>query len=180
MIRFSIRNPVVVNLLALSVFVVGLFALLQLPREVFPAVSLNWVYVITDWYGASPEEMERLVTIPLEEEVASVDRIESISSRSYQSRSVLSIKFESMPRDEFRALLQDLQSEVDQVNDLPAEAEDPIILNFTTDDFMPLINVVISSETIPEARMLAIARELSSEIRLVDGIKDVSITGERE
>lgn len=180
MIRFSIRNPVVVNLLAISVFVVGAYSFVQLPREVFPEVSLNWVYVITNWPGSNPEEMERLVTIPLEEEVSSVDRIESISSRSYEGVSVLSLKFESMPRDEFRSLLQDVRTEVDRVTELPESAEEPIIFNFTADDFIPMLNVVVSSEVAGEARLIEIARDLKSEIKLIEGIKDVNITGDRD
>lgn len=180
MIRFSIRNPVVVNLLAISVVVVGVFSMINLPREVFPPVSLNWVYIITNWSGATPEEMERLVTIPLEEEVVSVERIESITSRSYQSRSVISVRFESMPADEFRAILQDLQSEIDQVNDLPEAADDPLVMNFTADDFMPLINVTLATTTVSEREMMQLAREIRSEIKLIDGVKDVNITGERE
>ncbi|MFQ5607933.1 MAG: efflux RND transporter permease subunit, partial [Candidatus Zixiibacteriota bacterium] len=164
----------------MSVFVVGAFSFVQLPREVFPEVSLNWVYVITNWPGSNPEEMERLVTIPLEEEVSSVDRIESISSRSYEGASVLSIKFETMPQDEFRSLLQDVRTEVDQVTDLPDGAEDPIIFNFTAEDFIPMINVVISSSEVGEARLLEIARDLESGIKLIDGVSDVSITGERD
>ncbi len=180
MIRFSIRNPVVVNLLAASVLIVGAFSLAQLPREVFPEVKLNWVYVVTQWPGASPEEVERLITIPLEEEIASVDRIGTITSTSYEGRSVVSVKFEAVPTDEFRALLQDLTSNVDQVNDLPDGADDPTIINFTTEDFMPAIQVVISGADIPESRLQNIARELRLQIKRVQGVKGAQISGRRE
>ncbi|MBN4072340.1 efflux RND transporter permease subunit [bacterium AH-315-F03] len=180
MIRFSINNPVVVNLFAISVVAVGLFSMINLPREIMPPAELNWVYVVTAWPGASPEEVERLVTIPLEEELAGVDRIESLSSSSYQGRSIISIKFENTGEDKFRALLQDVQTEIDQVKNLPAGIESPLVLNFTTDDFLPLINVTLSSKSASSEDLNRVARGMRSEIKLLGGVRDIHITGERE
>ncbi len=160
--------------------IVGAFSLIQLPREVFPAVQLNWVYVVTHWPGASPEEVERLVTVPLEEEIAKVDRIGSITSTSYQGRSVISVKFESVPSDEFRPLLQDLTNNVDQVNDLPSEADDPTIINFTTEDFMPAIQAIVAGKGVSAWRLQEIARELRLEIKRIPGVKGAQISGRRD
>ncbi|MBN4056891.1 efflux RND transporter permease subunit, partial [bacterium AH-315-J21] len=180
MIRFSIRNPVVVNLLAATVLVVGIFSLVQLPREVMPAVELNWVYVITSWPGGSSEEIERLITVPLEEEIASTNRISSISSTSLEGRSVISVKFDAVPEDEFRPLLQELTSNVNRVTDLPDAADDPTIVNFTTEDFLPAIQVVIAGAEVPELRLQEITRELRLEIKKLPGIKGAKISGRRD
>ena len=80
--EFSVRQPVLVNLLVLLLLVAAFVTYSYMTKEKFPDVSLDEVWVDTSYPGVSPEEIERLITIPIEDEVAGIDGIEDITSVS--------------------------------------------------------------------------------------------------
>ena len=111
--RIAVRNPVAANLLMVAIIVLGIFSFIKLPRELMSEASLNWVFIITVYPGVSPEEMERLVTTPIEDEIQDVKGIDSIASQSAESRSFVSVKFNQMSDEDFRARFEDLRTEID-------------------------------------------------------------------
>lgn len=176
--KFSVRNPVLVNLLMILVLVIGTYSLLTLPQELMPNVAFNWVFIITNYFGAGPEEIEKLITIPIEDEIADVDDIESITSESGEDGSFISVKFKNISAEEFFRRLQDLKSEVDQV-DLPDDAETPIVWDFGSSDFMPMISVVLHGD-MPEREMKKIAEDMRDDILDVKNVAKVELGGVRE
>ena len=62
--RFSVGQPVLVNLLMIGILVGGFFALSSMPQELNPNISFNWVFVTIPYPGASPQEAEDLIAIP--------------------------------------------------------------------------------------------------------------------
>ena len=156
--RLSVKNPVIANLLMISIIVLGSLSFVGLPRELMSEISLNWVFIITPYPGVAPEEIEKLVTIPIEEEIQDVQGIESIASQSTEGNSFISVKFKQMSDEEFRARFQDLRAEVDKVNDLPEDAMDTVVQSFTTSDMAPVIAVHLHGK-IPEKRLLALESE---------------------
>ncbi|MFQ6093183.1 MAG: efflux RND transporter permease subunit [bacterium] len=176
--KFSVRNPVLVNMLMILVIVVGAYSLMTLPRELMPDIAFNWVFIITNYYGAGPEEVEKLITIPIEDEIADIDDIESITSGSSEDASFISVKFKNIGSDRFFRRLQDLKSEVDQV-DLPEEAETPLVWDFGSSDFMPMINVVLHGD-LHEREMKKIADDLRDDILDIRNIAQVELSGVRD
>ncbi len=87
--EFSVNHPLLVNLLTAFIVIAGLISLTQLKREAFPEVSFDVVTVNTPYRGAMPEEVERLVTTPLEKELKTVDDIEEMSSISIEGLSTI-------------------------------------------------------------------------------------------
>ena len=63
--KFSIEQPVLVNLLMILVLIAGLFAFTNIPKEEFPEISLNGLTITTTCQGISPEEAEQLITKPI-------------------------------------------------------------------------------------------------------------------
>ncbi|RKY87176.1 hypothetical protein DRQ09_04865 [candidate division KSB1 bacterium] len=177
--KFSVKNPILVNFIVLFIIIVGAYSLFTLPRELIPDVPFNWVFIITPYPGVSPEEIEKLVTIPIEDEIADVDKIESISSESSEGVSFISVKFEEVSNGEFDKLVQDLKSEVDKVRDLPADVEDPEILEFSMNEFIPILNVVLSGD-LPELEMKRIAENLRDEILDIKNVSKAELGGIRE
>jgi len=178
--KFSVDNPVLVNLIMLGILVFGIgWALPGLPRELMPNMSLNWAFVVVVYPGVSPEEIEQYITIPIEDEIHDVDGIESITSASSEGLCQISVKFETMPDDEFDKRFQDLESRVNAIRDLPQDAEDPIILDFTTEEFMPMVSVIISGD-LPEDEMKKHAEDIEELISDIDGIAKADIYGARE
>ena len=78
LVEFSVRNRVLVNLLTLFVLGTGLITYFRMHRELFPEFSRKAVQIVTTFQGASPEEVEKLITAPIEEEVADLDDLDEL------------------------------------------------------------------------------------------------------
>ncbi|MBD3168448.1 MAG: hypothetical protein GF307_03125, partial [candidate division Zixibacteria bacterium] len=177
-IRFSIKNPVLVNVIMLGIVIMGAVSLTHLPPEAMPKIDMNWVFIVVTYPGVNAEEIEKLIAVPIEEEIEDVEHIESVSSVSSEGKCVLSVKFKMLDEDKFDRVYQDLRVEVDKVN-LPEDADDPYVFDFSTYDFMPMINILMSGD-LPEKQMNDYAEDLRDEIEGMKGISEVSIFGMRE
>ena len=175
---FSVRNSVLVNMLMILVIALGTFSLITLPRELFPQVRLNRVFVAIGFAGASPEEVERLITKPVEDEVKDVDHVDMLLSESLEGRSRFSIIFETIDEQEFRRVYQDLQREVDRV-ELPDGADDPVFFSLESSTWMPMASVVVSGD-LSESRLKELAEDLEDEIENMPGVDDVTVSGTRD
>lgn len=117
-----------IRLVLLTLIVViglGIYSYVTLPRELTPSINIAIVTISTSLPGASPEDIESLVTVPIEDAVESVEDISTITSTSRNSVSSVVIEFQSgVDADE---ALSDVQQEVSTVRDLPEEANDPIV-----------------------------------------------------
>ena len=116
--RFSIKNPVLINLIMITILVVGVYCFISLPRAAEPDISLNWVFITTVYPGTASEEMEQLITKPIEDEIEDIEKIDLITSvsLSLEGASFISVKFEQNLREnEFDKRFQDLQTAVDKV-----------------------------------------------------------------
>ncbi|MEE9305221.1 MAG: efflux RND transporter permease subunit, partial [bacterium] len=93
--RLSVDNPVFVNLVVVVILALGIgLVVTTMNREIFPEFSLDMISVTTVFQGASPEEMEKLITIKLEDEIDNVDGIDSIESESSEGMSVITLKLQ--------------------------------------------------------------------------------------
>ncbi|MFC1728808.1 efflux RND transporter permease subunit [candidate division KSB1 bacterium] len=177
-VKFSVKNPVLVNLLMITVLVMGTIALFDLPRQLFPDVDFHWAFVNVTYPGASPEEMEKLVTIPIEDAAQTVDKIKSITSVSYEGVSEISIVFETIPQEEYDKLFIDLKNAVDRIEDLPEDASDPFWVELTSDMFAPMLTVNLTGD-LPEKDLLDMARDLQEELLNFKLISKAEISGLR-
>ena len=99
-----------------ALLVLGLFSYSRLSVEQFPDVSFPVVLVDTEYPGASPESVEEEVTRRVEESVNTVSGIKTLSSRSYESRSIVIIEFDLAVDPKLAA--QDVREKVQQAEDL--------------------------------------------------------------
>ncbi|MFQ5674811.1 MAG: efflux RND transporter permease subunit [bacterium] len=176
--KFSIKNPVLVNIIMIAVVVLGTYSLFTLPREMMPQVSFPWIFVWTNAPGFSPEDSEKLITDEIEKEVRDVDGINLITSYSRENASLIWIKFETMPDDELDKRLRDVRTEVEKV-ELPDGAEQSRITKFTTQDHVPMVNVVLSGD-VPAIEMKRIAEDLQDDILEISDVAQCIIAGVRD
>ncbi len=179
MIKFSVKNPVLVNILMAALLVIGFLSMLELPREMMPKISFNWVFIMISHPGVSAEEVEKLITIPIEDEISDVKDVASIASVSTENGAFISVKFDNMSGEEFDRRLLELKSEVDKVKDIPVESEDIVIDDFDTDDFVPIISISIVGD-ISETERKRLAEELKDRISLLDDVSSIALAGVRE
>lgn len=175
LIELSVRNPVTVNLLMLLVLGVGLTVYVQMHRELFPDFSRQAVQIVTEFAGASPEEVEKLVTAKIEEEVADLDELEELLSVSQEGRSEILLKFQ--PDTDMSRALSDARAALDNVTTLPAEAEKPVVREVKST--FPVITVSLAGE-IAEVQLRELAKELRERLRRLPGVAAVRALGLRE
>jgi multidrug efflux pump subunit AcrB len=173
--RLSVSNPVFVNLVAILILVMGVgLALTTMHREIFPEFSLDMIRVTTAFPGSSPEEIEKLITIKLEDEIDSVDGIDSIESESREGMSVINLKLQSSATD-INRVLNDVQTAVDNIqNELPEEAEDPLVTELKSR--FPVIVLSIYGD-IATSSLKKIADDVEDEIKRISGVSRVQVTG---
>ena len=92
--RFSVNNSLFVNLVSVIIIIVGLIVVFGMNREIFPNVSFDIVSITTIFPGATPEDIEKLVTVPIENELREVDGIKEVNSTSAASASLIYVKLD--------------------------------------------------------------------------------------
>lgn len=173
--ELSVKNRVPVNLLLLVMVVGGILGYRMMTREVFPVVSIDRVAISTVYTGVSPEEIEKNITIPIEEEIKGIKGIEHIESRSLEGLSMIEAELE--PGRDMKAVAQDIRARIERIEDLPDEAEDSHILELEFE--APVVMVGVSGGLSEDLRR-DIADELEGQIERIEGVSSVTMNGYRE
>ena len=163
------------------IIIFGLYAWINLPRELTPEIALQSAVVTTLYPGASPEEVEKLVSAPIEDAIEeNVNKIDLLFSTSSEGRSVIAVNFEEMSDRDFDKELENLRTAVEQVNELPEEIlDDPRIEDLDISSGFPMLTIVVGGN-ISETQMRDIAENLKDEILDIKNIASVRIAGFRE
>jgi HAE1 family hydrophobic/amphiphilic exporter-1 len=133
--RFSVRQVVLVNLVFILLLVAGVQAARRIPVDLFPDISFNQAVITTFWAGASPQEVERLLTKKLEDEITGIAGIKELLSFSRNSMSEINIEWEeTLSELEYEAALNDLRAAIDRAEDLPEDADTPILRELTVSE----------------------------------------------
>jgi len=179
MIRFFIRRPAMVTLLMILVVVTGLLSLGTMTVELWPPVEINQVVVQTAYPGASPEEVEKLLTVPLEDELEGLEDIDYLQSSSQEGLSSIDVVFlGSVSEDEMDDRARDVQQRVNRVTDLPDEATTPAVEKIATEN-MPVAILALSGP-FGELELKNMAEDLQDLLDNLPGMKKVWVTGTRD
>ncbi|MBT8071733.1 MAG: efflux RND transporter permease subunit, partial [Gammaproteobacteria bacterium] len=148
MFKSLLTNHPLVNILFTVVLVMGALSFHSLPREQDPEINFNWVMVETVLPGASAEDVEELVTGPLEDAIRNVQDIRWVISNTRENSSSILIRFRDLSESMFDKRVNDVRREVqNKANDeLPEEATDPYILEVTTSSGFPTAMVVVEGQ----------------------------------
>jgi len=174
-IRFSINNPLIVNLGLVMVLVMGILAWRLLPQEIFPVVNLDMVSIKTDFEGASPVEVEQQITLPIEEEFEDSQDIDYISSRSNEGVSSIFIKLK--PGSNVDDFMLDARTIIDRIDDLPDIAEEPE-LNRIRARF-PVITMTLYGN-LSNAELYELAEDVRQQMQKIPGVASVGMAGNRD
>ena len=176
--EFSVKNSLVVNSLSVMLVLAGLYSLTQIEREAFPNFSFDVVTVRTDYPGASPDVIERRITIPIEKELKEVDDIDEMGSISVEGMSLLIIQLDPDAPDKTR-VVNDIQRAVEEARDLPEDLdEDPKVREIQTRN-TPLVEVSLSGD-LSETELRRLAIDLETEILDMKGVAAVVRSGVRD
>ncbi|MBN1586288.1 MAG: efflux RND transporter permease subunit [Candidatus Omnitrophica bacterium] len=174
--EFSVKNSLFVNLFAVFLMVAGLAATFAMNREAFPNFSFDIVVVQTLYPGAPPEQVEKLVTIPIEKEIRSLDYIDEINSVSTENISVITVTIDP-DAPNVDDVVTKIQQEVNSIRDLPADVEDPLVQEITAGN-TPVIEVNLGG-WVEESLLQRYALILEDRLLELPGISAVSRRGWR-
>jgi multidrug efflux pump subunit AcrB len=171
-------NHVLANAAFFTVLVVGSLSYFQMPRSQDPEVNFNWITVDTILPGASAEDVEKLITDPLEEAIRQIPDIKFVSSMSREGASSILVRFSDISSKEFDKRINDLRREVQNKTnaELPDEAEDPYIIEFTSANQLPIATLVLSGSGDDEL-LRRIGRNVKDELERITGVDDVVTAG---
>lgn len=178
MTRFFVRHPVATWMIFIAFVVLGAYSIPRLKIEAIPDVNLPTLTVNTSWNGASPQAVQRSITIPIEESVQDVHGIEKIESTSRAGTSTVTISFRRDVNIDFARL--DLNEQLGDVRrNLPLGAMQPQILPFVPEEFRTedFFTFSIESDLSPNE-----LRELSEtwvvpQVVAVAGVADAEVLG---
>ncbi len=178
MIKLSIDRPSLLVVLFSALTLLGLFSYTQLSYELIPKFSAPVLTISTLYPGAAPAEVENSVTRKIEDAVSSLERITDINATSLESYSLVIIQFEDGINIDLT--LQDAKRKLDQVlNDLPDDAEIPVISKFSSDDF-PIMSIGASATMEGTAFFDLMDDQVKALLAQVEGVAQVTLIGGEE
>jgi HAE1 family hydrophobic/amphiphilic exporter-1 len=155
---------------------VGVFALLSLPVERYPDVQMGEVLITTMYPGASPKDVESLVTQEIENALDDLESVEYIRSSSYRGRSSIIVKF--IDDSDYQKLFSELRLKVlGNMNELPEMIDPPEFDNISVSLWLPTVMVNLIGERSNSALNL-MAEEMKIQLRSIPGVKEVTLSGD--
>ena len=176
---WAIDHETSVGVLLFFIIILGFLSYRTIPRESFPEVEIPTIAVNTIYPGVSPADIESLLTRPLEEELSTISDIKDLTSTSVEGYSSIIAEFEtSVNLDE---ALQKIREKVDLAKtELPAEAEDPSIFEFSFSE-IPIMQVNLAGQY-DLVRLNEVGQALQDRIEQIPSVLRVEVRGglERE
>ncbi len=178
---FSVKKPVTILMFATGVILLGIISWSRLAQELFPPITYPQITVITSYENAAPEEIEALITRPIEESVSAASNMRKVSSNSREGTSIVICEFNWNTNMDFAAL--NVREKVDLIKEkLPRDAEEPIVMKYNPFD-TPIMILSATSEgsyfSPYELREVS-RRVIKDELEKIDGVAQVVMTGGRE
>jgi multidrug efflux pump subunit AcrB len=178
--RALLANHPLANIAFVVVLLLGAISYATMPREQDPEINFNWVNITTVLPGATAEEVERLVTNPLEDAIQGVSDIRFVTSNSRNNVSSLLVRFSELSERDFDKRMNDLRREIQNkaASEMPKEANEPRVLEITTSNGFPTAALVLKGQADDEALRLA-ARRIKADLKRIAGVDQVFALGLR-
>lgn len=171
---FFINRRPISWLIILTILALGTFSLNNIPREIQPEVTIPFGSVSTILPGASPEDVEVLITDPLEQSISTIDGLKSMTSSSGLGISIIAVEFEV--EADLGTAIQDLKDKVDSVkSELPEDATEPMVLKAEA-NATSIINFSVASDR-PLHETTKIAEDIQEELKKISGVSRVQLAG---
>ena len=171
----SIRRPVFATMVIMSFMVLGVVSMGRLGIDLFPDVNFPFVNISVVYPGASPEEVETLVTRPIEDAVAGVNGVKRVMSTSTDSRSLVGLELRL--EVDAQAASAEVREKVAAIRSrLPAQIEDPTIVRFDVAG-LPIMTFAVGSSQRSDVTRRQVEDDLKPLLEQIDGVAAVEVNG---
>lgn len=174
--KLSVRKPYTVVVGIVLIIILGVVSFLDMTVDLLPSMNLPYALVMTTYPGASPEEVEEIVTKPVEQTMATVSNIKNIQSVSSENASTVILEFEQTANMD--SVTIEMRENLDQISGFwPEEIGSPIIMKLNP-DMMPVLITAVSAEGETAAQTSkTIEDKVIPEVESVEGVASVMATG---
>ena len=171
----SIKRPVATIMLTLMVVVVGIYSMMSIPKDLMPDIELPVAMVMTTYNGASPAEIETMITEPVEQALASVENLDMMMSYSMENTSIVMMRFNVDTDMDFASL--NMREAVAMISDyLPEDATEPKVMKMDM-NMMPVMQIYISGDMELANLNNIIENDIMSYFERSTGVASVSASG---
>lgn len=173
--ELSIKRPLLICVLFFSLLLFGVMSYQHLNYELIPKFEIGVLTVNTTYMGASPQEVQTSITKPIEDAVVAIEGIDQITSTSEEGVSTIVINLKSGINVQNVQL--DVERTINQIRaSFPENAEEPVVMRFSTDDF-PIIQFSVTSSIDGTELYDFIDRVVRPELSNLEGVAQVKISG---
>ncbi|MBM7685416.1 efflux RND transporter permease subunit [Defluviitalea raffinosedens] len=176
--KVSIQRPVTTVMVVFIVILLGIVSIGRLPVDLLPSFELPYALVMTSYNGAGPQEIESLITKPLEATVGTVSNLKNITSTSSNGSSMIFVEFND--GTDMDVAMLNMREKIDMIKDfLPEDAEDPMVMALDP-NMMPIMEIGISgNEDLVKLKQI-VEDEITGKIERIEGVASVSLSGGKE
>lgn len=168
------RSHRLADLILALVLLLGAWAYHAMPRAQYPEVDLNWVAVAVVWPGATAQDVEREIALPLEAAARRVSDVRFVAATSRDHVATLLVRFNDLDHARFERRLAALDREIRQASaDFPKESRSPQIIELTSSNFFPTAMVVVSAgdaNSVQDGRVCELAEATRGKLEKLPGV----------
>ncbi len=174
--KFSLRRQITLIMIYAIVIGFSFFSFSQLKIDFFPDITFPIAGIVTNYSGVGPEDIENLITRPLEESVSAVKNIEKVNSQSFKGASIVTLEFKY--GTDMNQAEVDVRKNIDYIRDLlPQDAGEPLVFVFDP-SMMPILFLNLSSDYLGSAELRRLAEEtIEPSLERVEGVASVQTQG---
>ncbi len=177
-IQLAMLRSRTVVLSLLVILIGGIVAYMTIPKEAEPDIEIPVVYVSIEHDGISPEDAERLLVRPMEQELRSIEGVKEMTANAYEGGANVQIEFDA--GIDTKQALQDVREKVDLAQaKLPGETEEPTVNEVKMSRFDPMLVLNLAGD-VPERTLTTIAKDLKEKLEGIQGVLEVNLVGTRE
>lgn len=177
--KFSVKKPYTVMVGIVLVLILGVVSFMNMTTDLLPNMNLPYALVMTTYPGASPEEVEMVVTKPVEQAMATVSNIENIQSVSSENVSMVILEFSQSTNMDSVSL--EMRENLDQIESYWDDSiGSPIIMKLNP-SMMPVMIAAVEQDDMDSVEITSLVNdELLSELESLEGVASVNTSGEVE
>ncbi len=172
-ITYFIKYPVAVNIFIIAFIIFGIFGVLSMKSSFFPLTESDSISVSVSYPGASPEEMEEGIVLKIEDNLKGIVGVDRVTSVSRENSASINIEVEK--GKDVDVVLADVKNAVDRVPSFPSGMEPAVISKI--ESVRQTISFTVSGDNLPLATLKQYGRSIENDIRGMEGISQVSLTG---